>query len=115
MGGSLVAAGHPAPAGGASTTTQRAVRLTCNAGDVLRAAEGMREALGRLPEATNRAFIKAGLYRILQPRRFGGLELDLTTFFQAMASIARGCPSSGWVLALTAGHAHLLSVLFDER
>ena len=83
--------------------------------DALRARQPECEALGRLPEATNRAFIEAGLYRILQPRRFGGLELDLTTFFQTMASIARGCPSSGWVLALTAGHAHLLSVLFDER
>ena len=26
-----------------------------------------------------------------------------------MSEVSRGCPSSGWVLALTAGHPHLLS------
>jgi 3-hydroxy-9,10-secoandrosta-1,3,5(10)-triene-9,17-dione monooxygenase len=71
--------------------------------------------LGRLPPETQRAFEQAGFYRILQPKRFGGLELDLPTFFAVMANIARGCPSSGWVLALTAGHAHVLSVLFEEQ
>ncbi len=82
---------------------------------VLRERQAECEAVGRLPEETNRAFIEAGFYRILQPRRFGGLELDLETFFKVMQNIARGCPSSGWVLALTAGHAHLLSVLFSEQ
>jgi 3-hydroxy-9,10-secoandrosta-1,3,5(10)-triene-9,17-dione monooxygenase len=93
--------------------------------DVIRAAAAMWpalrqrqaecEALGRLPEQTNRELVDAGFYRILQPRRFGGLELDLATFFQVMANIARGCPSTGWVLALTAGHAHMLSVLYSEQ
>jgi len=80
----------------------------------LRARQAECEALGRLPEATQRAFLEAGFYRILQPRRFGGCELDLVTFFETMALIARGCPSSGWVLALTAGHAHTLAALFPE-
>ena len=34
--------------------------------------------------------------------------------FEIMATIARGCPSTGWVLALTAGHAHTLAALFAE-
>ncbi len=83
--------------------------------EALRERQAECEALGRLPDESNRAFIEAGFYRILQPRRFGGFELDFTTFLQVMASVARGCPSSGWVLALTAGHAHLLSVLFPEQ
>src|SRR5207302_8560799 len=73
------------------------------------------EALGRLPDATQREFVDAGLYRILQPRCFGGYEFDLPTFFEVMTAIARGCPSSGWVLALTAGHAHTLAALFPEE
>src|SRR5919202_1763073 len=73
------------------------------------------EALGRLPEATNDAFLEAGFYRILQPRRFGGYEFDLATFARVMMHIARGCPSSGWVLALTAGHAIMLSAFFPEE
>src|SRR5712691_12761461 len=82
---------------------------------VLRARQAACEALGRLPEETNQEFVAAGFYRILQPRRFGGCELDLLTFFKVMTTIARGCPSSGWVLALTAGHAHTLASLFPEQ
>jgi 3-hydroxy-9,10-secoandrosta-1,3,5(10)-triene-9,17-dione monooxygenase len=81
---------------------------------VLRERQAECEALGRLPEESNREFIDAGFYRILQPRRFGGLELDMPTFFEVMISIARGCGSSGWVLALTAGHPLLVAVLYPE-
>jgi 3-hydroxy-9,10-secoandrosta-1,3,5(10)-triene-9,17-dione monooxygenase len=73
------------------------------------------ERLGRLPDTTQQEFVDAGLYRVLQPRRFGGYEFDLGVFFSIMAEIARGCPSSGWVLALTAGHAHTLAALFPEE
>jgi 3-hydroxy-9,10-secoandrosta-1,3,5(10)-triene-9,17-dione monooxygenase len=32
-----------------------------------------------------------------------------------MMEVSRGCPSSGWVLALTAGHAIMLSAFFSEQ
>jgi len=67
------------------------------------------ERLRTLPESTRRAFLEAGFYRILQPRRFGGYELGLDTFTRVMSEIARACPSSGWTLALTAGHAHTVT------
>jgi 3-hydroxy-9,10-secoandrosta-1,3,5(10)-triene-9,17-dione monooxygenase len=73
------------------------------------------ETQGRIPQATNDAFVAAGFYRILQPRRFGGYEFDMSTFAQVMIEVARGCPSSGWVLALTAGHAIMLSAFFSEE
>jgi 3-hydroxy-9,10-secoandrosta-1,3,5(10)-triene-9,17-dione monooxygenase len=82
---------------------------------VLRERQAECEDLGRLPAATNDAFVAAGFYRILQPRRFGGYEFDLPTFARVMIEIARGCPSSGWVLALTAGHAIMLSAFFSEE
>jgi 3-hydroxy-9,10-secoandrosta-1,3,5(10)-triene-9,17-dione monooxygenase len=81
----------------------------------LRAQQAECEALGRLPDGTNAAFVDAGFYRILQPRRFGGYEFDLSTFARVMMEVARGCPSSGWVLALTAGHAIMLSAFFSEQ
>lgn len=67
------------------------------------------ERLRTLPEGTRRAFSEAGFYRILQPRCFGGYEFGLETFTRTMSEIARGCPSSGWTLALTAGHAHSIA------
>jgi 3-hydroxy-9,10-secoandrosta-1,3,5(10)-triene-9,17-dione monooxygenase len=87
--------------------------------EIIRRAEAMRsllrerqnacEVAGHVSEDTNAQFIKAGFYRILQPRIFGGYEFDLPTFLKVMIAISRGCSDSGWVLALTAGHAFLMS------
>jgi len=87
--------------------------------EIVRRAEAMRptlrerqnacEAAGQVSEDTNDQFIKAGFYRILQPRCFGGYEFDLPTFLKVMIAVSRGCSDSGWVLALTAGHAFLMA------
>jgi 3-hydroxy-9,10-secoandrosta-1,3,5(10)-triene-9,17-dione monooxygenase len=81
---------------------------------VLRERQAATEAAGRLLDETHAAFVEAGFYRTIQPRRFGGYEFGLRDFVRVMTEISRGCPSSGWVLALTAGHPHLLAH-FDER
>jgi len=93
-------------------------------GEMLRRAVAMRQTLrdrqdktethGSILPETNAEFVKAGFYRIVQPRLFGGYEFDMVTFVRVMIEIARGCPSSGWVLALTAGHPLLLSVFGDD-
>jgi 3-hydroxy-9,10-secoandrosta-1,3,5(10)-triene-9,17-dione monooxygenase len=93
-------------------------------GEIIRRAIAMRamlrerqnevEANGCVSEDTSAKFIAAGFYRILQPRMFGGYEFDLPTFLRVMIEVSRGCSDSGWVLALTAGHAFLISS-FDER
>ncbi|MDR3516631.1 MAG: acyl-CoA dehydrogenase family protein [Azospirillaceae bacterium] len=80
----------------------------------LRARQAETEAAGRLLETTNQEFLDAGFYRIVQPRRFGGYEFDLTTYVRVMMEIARGCPSSAWVLALVSGHPIMLAD-FAER
>jgi 3-hydroxy-9,10-secoandrosta-1,3,5(10)-triene-9,17-dione monooxygenase len=81
---------------------------------VLRERQDGTEARGSILPETNDAFIKAGFYRIMQPNRFGGYEFDMVTFVKVMIEIARGCPSSGWVLALTAGHPLMLALFDDE-
>lgn len=81
---------------------------------MLRERQNSVEANGCVSEGTNSQFIAAGFYRILQPRCFGGYEFDLPTFLRVMIEISRGCSDSGWVLALTAGHAFLMSS-FDEK
>ncbi|WP_234894744.1 acyl-CoA dehydrogenase family protein [Agrobacterium vitis] len=80
----------------------------------LRARQADAEAGGRLLEVTHQEFMRAGFYRVVQPRRFGGYEFDLTTYVKVMMEIARGCPSSGWVLALVSGHPIMLAD-FSER
>lgn len=64
------------------------------------------EERGRYAEDTHRAFSEAGLYRILVPRRYGGLELGVQTFARVARALARGCPSTGWMYLF--GHAHTL-------
>jgi len=82
---------------------------------VLRERQQECERLGRIPQITNDEFVAAGFYRILQPRRFGGYEFGMPTFARVMMEVSRGCPSSGWVLALTGGHAIMLSAFFSEE
>jgi 3-hydroxy-9,10-secoandrosta-1,3,5(10)-triene-9,17-dione monooxygenase len=81
---------------------------------MLRAQQAECERAGRILPATHQQFVEAGFYRIVQPRRFGGYECDVPTFHRVMIEVARGCPSSGWVLALTAGHPIILA-RFGER
>jgi 3-hydroxy-9,10-secoandrosta-1,3,5(10)-triene-9,17-dione monooxygenase len=72
------------------------------------------ERLGRLPDATLKDYLDAGLYRVMQPRRFGGYEFDLDTFLHIAVELSRGCPSSGWVYALTATHTVLIGLLEEQ-
>ena len=81
---------------------------------VLRERQPATEAAGRLLDETHAAFVDAGFYRTIQPRRFGGYEFGLRDFVRVMSEISRGCPSSGWVLALTAGHPHLLGQFSEQ-
>jgi 3-hydroxy-9,10-secoandrosta-1,3,5(10)-triene-9,17-dione monooxygenase len=67
------------------------------------------ERLGRVSDEVGAELVKAGLFRIVQPRRFGGYEFDVPTFYKVMMEVSRGCPETGWVLALTAGHPILLA------
>jgi 3-hydroxy-9,10-secoandrosta-1,3,5(10)-triene-9,17-dione monooxygenase len=67
-----------------------------------RAAETERQR--RVPQETIDAFVKAGLFRGLQPARWGGLEVDPATFYEAVAMVASACVSSGWVLGVVGVH-----------
>ncbi len=65
-------------------------------------------------EELHRAFEAAGFYRILQPRRFGGHEFSVRTFYETIVEISRGCPSTGWCLGLAAGHVLQAGSFFAE-
>jgi 3-hydroxy-9,10-secoandrosta-1,3,5(10)-triene-9,17-dione monooxygenase len=60
-----------------------------------RAAET--ERTRRIPDETIADFQRNGLFRILQPARFGGAQLHFDTFAAVTRELARGCASSAWV------------------
>lgn len=70
--------------------------------------------LGHLPEATIDAMQAAGFFRIMQPARYGGFELDPEVFFRVQMILAEGCMSTAWVLGVVAIHNWQLA-LFDDR
>jgi 3-hydroxy-9,10-secoandrosta-1,3,5(10)-triene-9,17-dione monooxygenase len=80
---------------------------------LLRARQAACEAAGNVPNDVNAELIRAGFYRIVRPRRFGGYEFDIPAFYKVMMEIARGCSETAWVLALTAGHP-LVAAFFPE-
>lgn len=73
------------------------------------------ERRGHHSEELHRAFLDAGFYRMVQPRRFGGYELDFPTFWRAMVQIAEGDPGTGWCLTLATHHAWVIGSHWPER
>ena len=82
---------------------------------LLRAEQDATEKRGVHSEALHHGFRKAGFYRCLQPRRFGGYEFDLKTFYRLAIELSRGDPSTGWCVTLGAGHALMLGVYFSAE
>jgi 3-hydroxy-9,10-secoandrosta-1,3,5(10)-triene-9,17-dione monooxygenase len=62
------------------------------------------ERLRRLPDETFAEFQEAGVFRAMQPRRYGGFELDPGIFYQAVMEVAAACGSSGWIYGVLAAH-----------
>jgi 3-hydroxy-9,10-secoandrosta-1,3,5(10)-triene-9,17-dione monooxygenase len=71
-------------------------------------------SLGYLPDATIAAMQEAGFFRIMQPARYGGFELDPEVFFNVQMTLAEGCMSTAWVLGVVAIHNWQLG-LFDDQ
>ena len=72
------------------------------------------EKRGHYSQALHEQFLKAGFYRLLQPRRFGGYEFDVPTFYKVMVEISTADPGIGWGLCLGSGHALQIGSYFSE-
>jgi 3-hydroxy-9,10-secoandrosta-1,3,5(10)-triene-9,17-dione monooxygenase len=68
------------------------------------------DELRRIPDETIADFHQAGFFRMLQPSRWGGLQVDPGTFFEVQTTIATACPSSAWVLGVVAVHSWQLAL-----
>ena len=66
-------------------------------------------------EEMHAEFQQAGFYRMFMPRRYGGFEVSVPTFMRVIVEIARGCPSTGWCLALASNHALMVGSWFAEE
>jgi len=80
----------------------------------LRSRAARTEELRRIPDETLRDFHDAELFRIHQPRRVGGAELEFSTVVTFGALLARACPSSAWNFINFLAH-HLILGMFPPR
>jgi alkylation response protein AidB-like acyl-CoA dehydrogenase len=60
-------------------------------------------------------FVQAGFHRILQPRRFGGYEFGLDTFYRVIIEISSADAGIGWNLCLGSAHALQVGAFFPEQ
>ncbi len=72
------------------------------------------EERGYYAPDTHAAFTEAGFYRILMPKKFGGLDLDVKTYYQVVMAFAAGCPSTAWQFCLGSAHAVTLCGMYDD-
>jgi 3-hydroxy-9,10-secoandrosta-1,3,5(10)-triene-9,17-dione monooxygenase len=69
---------------------------------------------GRVLPETIQAIADAGLYRVLQAKRWGGYELDPRVFYSVQMELAKGCMSTAWMYGVLGVHPWQLA-LFPEQ
>lgn len=77
-----------------------------------RAAAGAADA--NVLEATIQDMKEAGLFRVLQPRRWGGYEMSPKVFADVQMALAEGDMSVGWIYGVIGVHNWQIA-LFDDR
>jgi 3-hydroxy-9,10-secoandrosta-1,3,5(10)-triene-9,17-dione monooxygenase len=72
------------------------------------------EELRRLPDETERDLHDAGLFRVVQPKRVGGSEVDYVALVDCADMLGQGDASVAWNFANLASHQWMLA-MFDPR
>jgi 3-hydroxy-9,10-secoandrosta-1,3,5(10)-triene-9,17-dione monooxygenase len=72
------------------------------------------EQLRCLLKDTERELHESGLFRIVQPKRVGGSELDYIALIDCADAIGQGDASVAWTFANLASH-HWMLAMFDQR
>ncbi|NBP73913.1 MAG: flavin-dependent monooxygenase [Alphaproteobacteria bacterium] len=67
----------------------------------------------RVSDETIAEMKAAGLYKVIQPARYGGYEYDLWTFARCAAEIGAGCGSTAWIYATAAQHQWQIGMYDD--
>lgn len=100
-------AGEPAtvPVPEPSLTPEQMVARARSLRPLLLESQADTEERGTYSPEIHEKFREAGFYRVLQPRRFGGYEFDVPTYFRVIIELGRGDPGAAWCAALASAHA----------
>lgn len=81
---------------------------------VLRERAERCEAERNVPAETIAEMQEAGFFRILQPKRWGGYEMDPQVFYDVQMAIAEACMSTAWVYGVVGCHPYELALFHDQ-
>jgi resorcinol 4-hydroxylase (FADH2) len=97
-----------------ATTAETLIARARALAPVLRSRAAATEAARRIPPETMADLRAAGLFRIFQPVRYGGLDLDLENLVHITYELGQGCGSAAWVYSVVTFHQMHIA-LFDRR
>jgi 3-hydroxy-9,10-secoandrosta-1,3,5(10)-triene-9,17-dione monooxygenase len=72
------------------------------------------ERLRQVPDASVKELEETGFFRLLQPKRFDGLESDPLDFYTAVSLIASACGSTGWISSVLGVHPWQIALFHDD-
>jgi 3-hydroxy-9,10-secoandrosta-1,3,5(10)-triene-9,17-dione monooxygenase len=102
---------QPEPGLTAETLVARAAAMR----PMLRDLQEEADRRGHYSDEVHEGFRKAGFYRILQPKMFGGYEFDPAVFLKVVVEISRGHPGTAWCFALAASHGYFVGGHWEEE
>ena len=105
---------RPEAASFAAVTYEEALERARKLAPLLRERASCAEALRTMPTETVADLHASGVLRALQPRRWGGMELDFVSYVDIPLELGRGCASTSWNVANLLMH-HWLLAMYDER
>lgn len=80
----------------------------------LKARAAQTVAQRKVPDETIAELQAAGLFRILQPKRWGGYEMHPNVFYEVQKLLAEGCMSTAWVYGVVGGHPYELALFPNQ-
>jgi 3-hydroxy-9,10-secoandrosta-1,3,5(10)-triene-9,17-dione monooxygenase len=67
------------------------------------------EQIRKVPPANIEAVRKAGLFRVLQAKRYGGHQQSFRTHIDTIAAVGQGCGSTAWCMGVIHAHSWLMA------
>ncbi len=80
----------------------------------LRSNATQAEESASVPKANVELLRSVGFFKALQPKAYGGLELNISDYAECVMTLAEGCASTAWACSLLANHSHGLGLFSKE-
>ena len=95
-------------------TREELIQRARNLAPTLRDRAGVAAKLRRMPQETMDDFHRLGFFKVVQPQRYGGYEMDPSIIFDLQLELGRGCASSAWVYGVLNVHTWQLALFAPE-